>query len=153
MVKFNENFVNDLKSRLIESLENVEPSECYSPELQVTINETELSLGFNTLGLRIPAIRSRAKLFWQEIKADGFTKDVDTVLAICYHLLETKITDLRVIAFDWAFKVKKHYKTDHFRVFNSWANSAAKPLRNFFSIPKSNLTDMGSLALFFLSVT
>ncbi|MGF1903415.1 DNA alkylation repair protein [Aliivibrio sifiae] len=47
-------------------------------------------------------------------------KDISNVLALCTQLLESKDWALSVIAYDWAFRVKKQYSKETFYVFENW---------------------------------
>ncbi|MUJ39726.1 DNA alkylation repair protein [Aliivibrio fischeri] len=47
-------------------------------------------------------------------------KDISNVLALCTQLLESKDWALGVIAYDWAFRVKKQYSKETFYVFENW---------------------------------
>ncbi|MFV8409163.1 DNA alkylation repair protein [Vibrio owensii] len=58
------------------------------------------------------------------ISADGFrsldTKQADFVFEQCETLLAERDWALSVIAFDWAFRVKKHYDAATYDRFESW---------------------------------
>ncbi len=42
------------------------------------------------------------------------------ILYLCTQLLQRKDDTYRLIAFDWAFKLKKYYKKDDFKIFEGW---------------------------------
>ena len=71
------------------------------------------------IGVKIPVIRDIGKRYFQVLKENG-TKDIDSVLDYCDYLLEQNISELRVIAFQWSFKVQRQYRADHFHVFHRW---------------------------------
>ncbi len=71
------------------------------------------------LGVRIPEIRKIANAFFQELKSLGI-KNVDDIILYCDHLLESRIAELRTIAFQWSFKCKNQFQPKHFNVFERW---------------------------------
>lgn len=48
------------------------------------------------------------------------TKDINSVFALCEQLLEEHNWELGVIAFDWAFRMKKQYNKDTYVIFYGW---------------------------------
>ena len=71
------------------------------------------------IGVKIPIIRDIGKRYFNTLKESGI-KDIDPVLEYCEYLLTQKISELRVIAFQWSFKVQRQYRADHFHVFHRW---------------------------------
>jgi 3-methyladenine DNA glycosylase AlkD len=61
-------------------------------------------------------VRKVSAGFFQQVK----NEDLDTVLSICEDMLNQRIWQYRVIAFDWAFRMKKHYSKDTWSVFEHW---------------------------------
>ncbi|MCG9641984.1 DNA alkylation repair protein [Vibrio sp. Isolate34] len=47
-------------------------------------------------------------------------KDISHVLSLCTQLLEQRDWALGVIAYDWAFRVRKQYSKDTFPIFERW---------------------------------
>lgn len=47
-------------------------------------------------------------------------KNIESVLALCGEFLEEHNWELGVIAFDWAFRMKKNYNEDTYLIFYSW---------------------------------
>lgn len=47
-------------------------------------------------------------------------KSIDNVLKICEKLLEKKKWELGVVAYDWAFRMKKQYSEQTFYIFEQW---------------------------------
>lgn len=45
---------------------------------------------------------------------------IDDVLNLCEQLLEERKWELGVVAYDWAFKMKKQYTEETFIIFESW---------------------------------
>ena len=70
----------------------------------------------NFLGVRIPLVRKIGDKYFKDIKH----LDIDQVLEFCNLLLETKIYEHKVIAFQWSFKFKNSYKAQHFEVLERW---------------------------------
>ena len=48
------------------------------------------------------------------------TQNIDDVLKICESLLEERTWELGVIAYDWAFRMRKQYNEETFDIFESW---------------------------------
>ncbi len=71
------------------------------------------------LGVNTPPNREIANKYLKILKDQG-VKDIDEILKYCDHLLEKKMYELRLIAFQWSFKVKRQYRTEHFKVFQRW---------------------------------
>ncbi|MEF1199982.1 DNA alkylation repair protein [Vibrio owensii] len=73
--------------------------------------------------IRYPEKRVRTGLV-RAISADGFrgldSKQADFVFEQCETLLAERDWALSVIAFDWAFRVKKHYDAATYERFESW---------------------------------
>ncbi|MFO8110727.1 MAG: DNA alkylation repair protein [Thermoplasmata archaeon] len=63
-----------------------------------------------------PDVRSIAKKYFTEIK----THPKEKILGCCEELLETRKWELQVIAFQWAFKLKKSYVEEDFEIFERW---------------------------------
>lgn len=47
-------------------------------------------------------------------------KNIENVLALCEQLLEKRKWALGVVAYDWAFRMKKQYSEETFYVFENW---------------------------------
>lgn len=47
-------------------------------------------------------------------------KSIDNVLGLCEELLEKRTWALGVVAYDWAFRMKKQYKKGTFHIFERW---------------------------------
>ena len=71
------------------------------------------------IGIRTPIVRKIADKFFQTVKKQGI-KDIDMILSYCERLLSERIIELRVIAFQWALKMKKKFQPKHFTVFEKW---------------------------------
>ena len=71
------------------------------------------------MGLRGPEIYKIANETYRELKVKG-VKDIDQILEYCEFLYSFKITELRSIAIIWSFKAKKHFRVEHFSIFEKW---------------------------------
>ena len=69
-----------------------------------------------SLGVRTSIVRKISAQYFREIRAAG----IDGVLEFCEELLATGLSELRTIAFDWAFRCRKQYRPEHFAVFERW---------------------------------
>lgn len=74
---------------------------------------------YTHIGVRIPNIRDIGKKYFNSLKDNDIT-DIDSVLEYCEYFLKQKISELRVIAFQWSFKVQRQYREEHFFVFYRW---------------------------------
>ena len=70
----------------------------------------------NFLGVRIPLVRKIGNKYFKDIRH----LDIDQVFEFCDLLLETKIYEHKVIAFQWSFKYKNNYQEKHFKIFERW---------------------------------
>ncbi|WP_318474333.1 DNA alkylation repair protein [Photobacterium leiognathi] len=81
-----------------------------------TIHQALTDIGYPEQKVKTAQVRA--------ISADVFkkltNKDIDTVLAQCGALLEQGDWAYGVIAYDWAFRVRKHYTPDTFTTFERW---------------------------------
>ncbi|MBN1486007.1 MAG: DNA alkylation repair protein [Anaerolineae bacterium] len=66
--------------------------------------------------LTTPVIRDISKQYYQDIKH----LEKSQVLDICEILLASRDGAERIIAFDWAYRYKKHYTEDDFQRFELW---------------------------------
>lgn len=73
----------------------------------------------NHINLATPIVRIVSSKFFNKIK--GLNEN--QILDLCEMLLKTKDSNKRQIAFDWAFRLRKHYKKEHFAIFEIWLNS------------------------------
>ena len=71
------------------------------------------------LGINTPINREIANKYLRILKDQGVS-DIDTILEYCDFLLKKHIYELRLIAFQWSFKLKNQYRADHFKVFLHW---------------------------------
>jgi 3-methyladenine DNA glycosylase AlkD len=70
----------------------------------------------------IPTIQKISSDLWKEMKSKGSLK-FDSILEICNDLLKHNTAEYRVIAFDWCFRMKRHYKPEHFTIFERWVRT------------------------------
>jgi len=69
-------------------------------------------------GATTPSIRKVSAKHYGRIK----TRTKAEIFELCEELLNTNYVEERVIAFDWAFRLRKHYERSDFHVFESWLN-------------------------------
>jgi 3-methyladenine DNA glycosylase AlkD len=68
------------------------------------------------IGVKTPTVRKIASKYYKEIKNLG----IDAILDLCEELLETRISEHKTIAFQWAFRCRREYQPQHFEVLESW---------------------------------
>ncbi|MCX7772237.1 MAG: DNA alkylation repair protein [Clostridia bacterium] len=67
-------------------------------------------------GLKTETIRELSSKSFNRLE----DKSIDFVIGLCQRLLEERQWELGVIAYDWAFRVKKQYCEATFEVFEDW---------------------------------
>ena len=67
-------------------------------------------------------LRKISANLWKEIKSQG-VPDFDSLLKICGDLLERWTSEYRVVAFDWCFRMKRHYEPRHYPSFEVWVKA------------------------------
>lgn len=65
---------------------------------------------------KTPEIRIISAQFFPQVKNEG----IDTVLSVCEDILKQRKSQSWVVAFDWAFRMRKHYSRDTWSVFEHW---------------------------------
>lgn len=70
----------------------------------------------------VPVIRQLARDAFKEIRAQG-VKGVDDVLSLCDELLTRRVSDYRIIAFQWSFRMKRYFELKHYSIFERWAKT------------------------------
>jgi len=71
------------------------------------------------LGVRTPNVRQIANDFFRELRSHEI-KDLDSILTYCEYLLSRHISEYRTIAFQWSFKCKTQFQSNHFELFEKW---------------------------------
>ena len=66
--------------------------------------------------IKTPVLRQISREHFREIG----TWSADDILSCCDFLLATDERYMRFFAFDWAFRIKKHYVGAHFKIFERW---------------------------------
>jgi len=69
-----------------------------------------------TYGVRVPIARKISRKYFTQIKE----LDKNQIFALCEELLKSGYTQERLIAFDWAFRLKDKYQNQDFKIFESW---------------------------------
>jgi len=67
-------------------------------------------------------LRQISSRIWSGIKVRG-VPDFESVLKNCDDLLERWTYGYRVIAFDWCFRMKKHFEPQHYLTFERWVKT------------------------------
>lgn len=67
-------------------------------------------------------LRKISSRIWRGIKAQG-VPDLESVLEYCNDLLERWTSEYRVVAFDWCYRMKKHYEPKHYSIFERWVKT------------------------------
>lgn len=62
------------------------------------------------------AVRKIARANFQHVK----NQSKDKIFDLCEAMLETNFWEERIIAFEWAFRVRKQYAADDFKRFEAW---------------------------------
>ncbi|UCE14405.1 MAG: DNA alkylation repair protein [Candidatus Heimdallarchaeota archaeon] len=117
MTELDASYLNDLVTRVLADLKKVNKEFLYG-----SIHDTIDEYGYKRLGIRVPAVRKVASPYWKELREKGI-RDADVVFRVCEHLYSTRIAELRLIATDWSFKVKKQFESSHFSILESWIDT------------------------------
>ena len=67
-------------------------------------------------GVPTPVVRKLSAEFFRKIKK----KPKQQILHLCNLLLESGYSEQRTIAFDWTFRLRKHYKKSDFQLLSIW---------------------------------
>jgi hypothetical protein len=67
-------------------------------------------------------LRKISSDLWKEAKAQGIP-EFKSMLNICTGLLKHWTSEYRVIAFDWCYRMKRHYRPEHYPAFESWVKT------------------------------
>ena len=67
-------------------------------------------------GLKTVEVRKLSALLFQKVKHKKF----DEVLLLCEDFLKEHSWEMKVIAFDWAYRMKAQYRDDTFEIFERW---------------------------------
>ncbi|CAH6882271.1 DNA alkylation repair protein [Vibrio chagasii] len=81
-----------------------------------TVKQHLSEVGYPKVDIKTAQVRSISAQIFKTIE----DKDISHVLPLCTQLLEQRDWALGVIAYDWAFRVRKQYSRDTFPVFESW---------------------------------
>ena len=67
-------------------------------------------------GVATPVVRQLSSKFFQKIKK----KPKQEILKLCNELLKSGVSEERIIAFDWAFRLRWKYDKPDFKLLESW---------------------------------
>ncbi len=73
-------------------------------------------------GVRTAAVRRISARYFSKVKK----KPKEEVLDLCESLLDKGYREMRTIAFDWAFRLKKQYSPSDFHTFETWLKTYVK---------------------------
>ncbi|MBI3038678.1 DNA alkylation repair protein, partial [bacterium] len=72
--------------------------------------------GKQRLGIAASIIRKLSSRYFKEIKHE----EKQLILSLCTRMLDAGKSSYMEIAFDWAFRLEKHYQSEDFEIFESW---------------------------------
>ncbi|MBU7043024.1 MAG: DNA alkylation repair protein [Theionarchaea archaeon] len=72
-----------------------------------------------TRGIKTGVIRKISRKFYQEVKE----KSKEDIFSLCTELLKTGFSEEKVIAFDWAFRLKGQFEPSDFPILESWLHT------------------------------
>ena len=81
-----------------------------------TVKQHLSEVGYPKVDIKTAQVRSISAQIFKTLE----DKDISSVLSLCTQLLEQRDWALGVIAYDWAFRVRKQYSRDTFPVFERW---------------------------------
>ena len=81
-----------------------------------TVNRHLSEVGYPKASIKTAQVRTISAQTFKTIE----DKDISHVLSLCTQLLEQRDWALGVIAYDWAFRVRKQYSKDTFSIFERW---------------------------------
>jgi len=113
-------FMSLLYEELLERIISALKSEIDFTDFKKVKNDYNFPL-MKKIGIRTPVVRKIANDFFTELKEQGII-DIDIILSFCENLLSERIVELRVIAFQWALKMKRKFQSKHFVIFENWVN-------------------------------
>ena len=68
------------------------------------------------LGVRTPVVRQISGAHFKQLKSEP----IDAVLGLYGQLLQTRLYEYKIIAFNWSYRCRKHYEPKHFSLFVQW---------------------------------
>jgi 3-methyladenine DNA glycosylase AlkD len=72
--------------------------------------------GIVLFGVRLNIVRRISAAYFRQIKASGR----GVIFSFCTELLKSKYAEEKTVAFDWAYRLRKQYKPEDFKIFESW---------------------------------
>lgn len=70
-------------------------------------------------GIKTGVIRTISRKFYQKVKE----KSKKDIFSLCTELLKTGFNEEKVIAFDWAFRLKGQFESSDFPILESWLHT------------------------------
>ncbi|MFA5070330.1 MAG: DNA alkylation repair protein [Patescibacteria group bacterium] len=71
------------------------------------------------VGIATPLVRKLSSKYFKEVK----NINKKQIFSLCEKLLEINDSGCQDIAFDWAFRIKKQYQKEDFKIYESWLKS------------------------------
>lgn len=109
MAKRNESFTAVRRSVVSDLKRHVDPE--YRRGAEKYVKE-----GIVLHGVRLQTVRRIAAKHFKLVKVHG----TEHVLFLCDRLVRSDFAEEKVIAFDWAYRLRKAYRPVHFRLFETW---------------------------------
>lgn len=78
--------------------------------------ERYIKEGIVLYGVRVTKVRRIAAKHFKTVKGFG----TDQVLTFCDRMVRSEYAEEKVIAFDWAYRLRRKYTPAHFKLFESW---------------------------------
>ena len=72
--------------------------------------------GKQHIGIASPLVKKVSSKYFKEIK----NLDKKKIFILCEKLLNTRGSGYKDIVFDWAFRIRKRYKKEDFKIFENW---------------------------------
>lgn len=72
--------------------------------------------GIELIGVRIGTVRKIAAVHWKQLKALEKKK----LFALCEALLKVNLQEDSVVAYDWAYRMRKQFQIQDFAIFERW---------------------------------
>ena len=111
MKEFEDEIILKVREEIVKNAD-----EKYLERVKTFSPEEAIQYGVTYYGLRIPVTRKIASHFFAEIRK----KSKREILNLCEILLQSGVSEERIIAFDWAFRLRKMYNSSDFFIFESW---------------------------------
>jgi len=72
--------------------------------------------GIVLYGVRLQTVRKIAAKYYRQVRTYG----KEYMLTLCDTLVRSKYAEEKTLAFDWAYRLRRQYEPEDFRLFKSW---------------------------------